>query len=45
MTIIFLLIACGLLTACYWNGRLIGPGLACTVWAVWLWPHLAPHIQ
>ncbi len=44
MVVVFLLISVGLLVAAYWNGRLIGPGLASAVMAVWLWPHLAPLI-
>ncbi len=38
---IFLLISIILLGASYWNGRLIGPGLASVVVAVYLLPHLA----
>lgn len=45
MVILFLLLAVILLVASYWRGSLIGPGLACVVLAVYLWPHLAPLIQ
>lgn len=40
--VIFLIISIVLLGASYWNGRLIGPGLALAVLAVSLLPHLAP---
>lgn len=39
---IILIIAILLNGASYWNGRLIGPGLASAVLAVYLLPHLAP---
>ncbi len=44
MPLFFLAVGVGLLVGSAWNGRLIGPGLASVVTAIYLWPYLAPLI-